>query len=178
MNTHQDDEQLGRLSADSPGRPSVLRGLAMVGLTGVMGRFAPGAASRRRKHKKKHKPSPPSPPPQASPPPFSPPPPPVPPPPPAPLCDRCPKLCETPHVVLCKPRTDTERCACAWTAAGRPVCVNTVTLAEDAAGTCRATDQCASDADCASGQACVLVDETHCCQAGTAGNLCLPVCTP
>lgn len=93
----------------------------------------------------------------------------------APLCARCPKLCETPHVVLCKPRTETERCACVWTTTGKAVCVNTITIFEPA--TCSSTNKCTRDTDCAAGEACILVDDQRCCPAGKAGNLCFPVCT-
>jgi hypothetical protein len=93
----------------------------------------------------------------------------------APLCGRCPKLCETQHVVLCTPRTDTERCACAWTTSGKPVCVNTITLFDP--GKCKSTNECVRDADCGTGEACILVDDQHCCPAGKAGNLCFPICS-
>jgi hypothetical protein len=93
-----------------------------------------------------------------------------------PLCVRCPKLCETVHVVLCQPRTDTVRCACVWTTTGKAVCANTITIFDS--GKCKSTNECTHDADCGSGNVCVLVDEKNCCPAGKAGNLCFPVCTP
>jgi hypothetical protein len=91
------------------------------------------------------------------------------------LCARCPTLCETPHTVLCKPRTDTERCACVWTTTGKSVCANTVTIFDT--GKCKSANECARDADCGAGNVCVLVDDVHCCPAGKAGNLCVPVCS-
>jgi hypothetical protein len=79
-------------------------------------------------------------------------------------------------VVLCKPRTGAERCSCAWTTIGRPTCVNTITIFDP--GKCKATNECERDSECGAGQACILVDDTYCCPAGLAGNLCFPVCTP
>jgi hypothetical protein len=132
-------------------------------LAGVAGLFFGEAAARRKRKKKKRRPAATSPP--VSPPPL---------PPAVPLCERCPKLCETQHIVLCKPRTETERCACTWTTTGKPLCVNTITIFD--AGKCKATNECERDSDCGAGQACILVDGENCCPAGQTGNLCFPVC--
>jgi hypothetical protein len=140
--------------------------LPAVALASVAALFSREVGARRKRKKKRRRSS-------LSPPPTAPPP--VPPPLP-PLCERCPKLCETPHVVLCKPRTETERCACTWTTTGKAVCVNTVTMISDT-NKCKTSDECTRDADCGAGQACIVVDDKNCCPAGRAGNLCFPLCT-
>jgi hypothetical protein len=165
----QFDELPGVLVAEGTVRHGLLRGLPAVGLGALVSLFSREAVARRKKKKRKKKNS--RPPTATVPPPSPPPPPPLP-----PLCERCPKLCESRNVVLCKPRTETERCACAWTTTGKSVCVNTITIFDT--GKCKATNECERDSECGAGQACILIDDTNCCPAGNSGNLCFPICTP
>lgn len=97
------------------------------------------------------------------------------------LCRRCPKICESPHVVFCRPTPNiaTEECVCARAASGGSTCVNI------AGGLgCAAADQCAVDANCPAGHACIKVDAVHCCpppdtgEPAPTGNLCMPICKP
>jgi hypothetical protein len=138
-------------------------------VAGALGLFSLDAEARRRKRKKKKRKKPT----QALPPPASPPPPPPPPPPPAPVCVRCPKICETMQLVTCKPLTETEVCVCAWTTAGNGTCVNIV----DGLNCDDPVDECDINADCQIGEVCIPIDDNNCCSE-TTGNRCFPVCTP
>ena len=90
-----------------------------------------------------------------------------------PVCTRCPKICEGPDIVLCRPSPDltVELCACAWTTTGNVACIDFRQTA------CSATDECQFDGDCGPNHACILVDDVNCCSSGNTGNLCAPVCT-
>lgn len=96
-----------------------------------------------------------------------------------PLCATCPKLCETPDTVLCRPSSniEIESCVCARTTAGETICVN---IAPNLG--CSMTDQCQTDADCSAGAACIKVDSVNCCppfppdSPPPTGNLCKPIC--
>lgn len=159
-----DELTCGLQTEEDTGRRGLLGRLpgAML-VAGALGLFSLDAEARRRKRKKRKKKKPT----QALPPPVSPPPP------LAPVCERCPKICETSQLVLCKPLTETESCLCAWTTAGMATCVNIV----DGLNCDDPIDECNINADCEVGETCIPIDDKNCCSE-TTGNRCFPVCAP
>ena len=88
------------------------------------------------------------------------------------LCERCPKICETRHLVTCARVRRNQLCVCANTADGGTACVDL----SDEGVQCSAKDECKGDNGCRPSEVCISVRGKHCCDAGERGNLCAPRC--
>jgi hypothetical protein len=145
MHAERIDGRTRHLVESEKPRRALLTGLSASALAAAAGLTAAQTeAKKRKKRKKKEKP----------------------------VCTRCPKICEGPDIVLCRPSPDieVELCVCAWTTTGNVACIDFRQV------TCTAADECQFDGDCGPNHACILVDEVHCCTPGNTGNLCAPLC--